>query len=266
VPDVSGPSILVIFAPHLIVPRIVYATQKRKKGLRRPYAFRSYASKSAWRNCEFDTSNIPLLQACLACLASPSQFESVKIEDLGRFRDASLSDVDPAIENYYEVCDPSSADGNCVESLLSIGSPTGVLGSGSPPGRKQSSKLRQNTTDSILDHEAARQGFCYKRLADLDIFEDLDDRPNVAVHEMEERFDSYSQTESVKEVLLDWARYLVDRRRKRARTQGWHSFAGLKTPCNQCISETGKSESYDRDELYQHLRQHGELFVKQLYL
>lgn len=231
---------------------IVFATQKAGRGLNRPYVFRSYrATGEHLRNAEYDPAKVSLIDACRASLASPLSFESVKIGALeSSFRDASLLEVEPALEAYYEICD-SQANARPyarpIQCLLSIGSNDNAFSYGKT--RKQPGRDRQRTSDRLLKDEARWQRFDFDRLADPEIHIELSDNANKAFQQIKTRAEDYCRQPDVLKKMSAWAKRLVECRRRRSETVEWNQFAGLKTPCPACGMGQGGFDS-----LHEHLR------------
>jgi hypothetical protein len=210
---------------HLTSSRVVFTTQEsRKGGYQRPFVFRSYhlLHRSARaRNPDHDTTDVNLVDACRASLSTPSTFDSVRIDKLGKFRAASVSRINPAIEAYNEVRENYDADVKC---LLSIG----VDSTHSRPFDISSARKRLEQVDEQLSIEANFHGFQARRFADIGLpgavaSQSLRD----AINTTRERAADYCKDPSTLKHMHSWAGRLVKYRRLRAETIRWSEYAGF---------------------------------------
>lgn len=204
--------------------RIVLTTHKERKGIQRPFVFRSYriGPMSMSRNADDDTTKISLVDACRASLSAPSQFESVKISGLrGSFRDASVTIPNAAHETYHEVLDSS---GSRIKFLLCLGltSPATSTSRTNSPERMSPSNL-----DKSLATEAKENHFKYHRFADVNLTPSLAGDSQSKIQATKVSAQQYCQEEMNSKALDKWAKRLVKYRRLRAETTQWSDFAGL---------------------------------------
>lgn len=148
-------------------------------------------------------------------------FDSVKIGDLGKFRAASVSRINPAMEAYNEVYDNFNAKVKC---LLSIG-----LDSLRPLASDDSSPAeRLERIDKQLLSEAVSHEFQARRFADIDLLNEVKSlNSHDAIELTRQRAIRYCKEESTQKHLQNWAGRLVRYRRRRAETVRWNEYAGF---------------------------------------
>lgn len=200
---------------------VVFTTYKARKGIKRPFVFRSYhqsGTSALVRNSMQDTTNVYLVDACRASV-SP---ENVRIDDLGTFRDASVSKMNPAIEACNEVRENYNAKVQCI---VSVGLSSSYSSEKAPDA---SSNVRHGQLDKELQAEAERYGFKATRFADVVLAAQITDSRASSVEEIRERAKQYCEGEITKKDLKRWAHALVNLRRRRAETARWNEYAGFK--------------------------------------
>lgn len=210
--------------PPLTHDSIVLTTHKERRGLQKPFVFRSYRtrSKSISRNADNDTTRVSLVDACRASISAPSSFESVKIQGLGgSFRDASATIPNAAYETYHEVLDSS---GSQIRFLICFG-----LSSPAPSSSRAKSPQRPlaGELDNSLAAEAREHRFKYRRFADVDLLDSLTGDSQAKISMTKSRVERYCQEEANNRALDKWATRLVKYRRLRAETTQWSEYAGL---------------------------------------
>jgi len=209
----------------------VLTTHKERKGLQKPFVFRSYhinskTSSRKSRNADNDTTGISLVDACRASLSAPFYFESVKIQGLdGSFRDASVTIPNAAYETYHEVLDSS---GSQIRFLMCFGlsSPTTSSSRAKSPQRSHLGEL-DNSLDNSLAAEAKEQCFKYRRFADVALPCSLMGDSQTKISTTRSRVQEYCCKEENNKALDKWAKRLVKYRRLRAETAQWSKYAGL---------------------------------------
>lgn len=211
---------------ELTCHRIVFATQKERHGIERPFVFRSYQTTNAAlreRNELLDTTDVSLVDACRASLSVPRYFNSVKLGGWGSFRNADSTNFNPAIEAYVEVRYGRSLGVQC---LLCFGSSNS--GSSSRAERASEDNSGEGYVDQVVKEHSKQDDFSFRRFAaapDLSGHRVGDERENI---QRVKRFaESYCASESVHRHLRNWARRLVSYRRARAETVRWTRYAGL---------------------------------------
>lgn len=229
----------------------------KTKGSQKPYLFRSYNSSSAKgptglnRTSRQDLGDVGIAQVASASCAAPRDFSSVRLgnpnSSASKFRDGSLWNSNPAMELYTEMSSMYE-DPQPVGMILSIG--TGEAKSSGLIGalrRRRSSASRVQrgqlvNVDEQLDALSRRDGFRYTRLPgpiylnDLSLNEWQDDPSSEHTFvRLQKSIDAYCDNDDVKGQLQSCAEYLVDVRRKRAKTQQWARFAlGIFYTCDLC--------------------------------
>ena len=242
----------------LTLLRLVLTVEIDKtKGSQKPYLFRSYNSSSATgptglnRPSRQDLDRVGIAQVASASCAAPRDFSSVRFEDHNsaapKFRDGSLWNSNPALELYTEMSSMYD-DPQPVGMILSIGTgeakSSGLIGAfrrrRSSAGRVQRGQLVN--VDEQLDALSRRDGFRYTRLPgpiylnDLGLNEWQDDPSSEHTFDrLQKSIDAYCDNKEVNGQLESCAEYLVDVRRKRAKTQQWARFAlGIFYTCDLC--------------------------------
>jgi hypothetical protein len=204
----------------------VFVTQEARKGVERPFAFRSYSLEDPKslrsRNAECDTTQASVVDACRASLSSPTSFHGVRVGKYGTFLDASASRLSPVLEAYNEIRESHSAEIQC---FVTIGSNF----SHSPLGTSDASTKRQMAgADAYLVSESKSHGFPYRRFAVADLSDEYripDIEASIAATRKQARY--YCDDPRVKTHLRNWARRLVRYRLLRAKTVRWNKYAGF---------------------------------------
>lgn len=230
---------------------IVFAIQESSDGKVRPYAFRSYPldsttdfrSRSESRhgvlNPESDTSNVSVVDACLATSAVPSLFRKVKIPTLdGCFVDGGVWRTNPAEDVYRELQVRHQSQSPPVRALLSVG--------GRPALRESTrqweslarsidriGELIHDDKDRFGDFLRTRQS--HQQLKYDRLLCETTTKPSVHIDRMlasieQEARDFVRTDRKTQDILRSWAVFLVKVRRQRSRTARWAVYAGLKLP------------------------------------
>lgn len=222
-----------------------------KKGIQCPYILRSYEVHEEHgqeenpihlRNAYKDTSNMSIVDACMASVPVPLYSRSVKITGVGRFKDATMLHVNPAWEVYQEIGALNNGK-HPVQCLVYIDS----MDARSKENVADPDDYRSRVNDKlqytlgeafrhfdVLDEEVrtATRGRqqSYKSVEGVD-----NDSALNAIKESAEAFCQHKR-----ESLLRCAETLVQARRDRAQTREWSRFASLKVPRHNNMTNSGK--------------------------
>lgn len=205
----------------------------------RPYAIRSYSherfSDPSIRNADKDTTDISLVDACRATSASPTYFAKAEIRQYGSFSDGSLWAVNPAGEVYREIQDLNAAKGARIHAFLSIGYAKprrrGSNMDNEAPHPYAVERTAHDETDDMLRRRQEAERFKYNRWVCPTSSGHTGDLDKL-FHRLEDQTMAYCAT--IQPELRDWADFLVDVRRRRARTTHWETYVGFARPCPLC--------------------------------
>lgn len=234
--------------------RVIFATQTASRGLTQPVAFRSYqAHCMGFLPGEPSKTEkaVQLWDALCASSASPAYFSKIEMQGLdGKFMGSSSWRTDIASDVLKRIPESRTGHEARLEALLSIG-PTEkrelkVLGSLSSTRSTNYGEVEERA----LRKQAEIEGFKYTKLESIGTYE-LKNASKGAILRLRERVRASCDQPEQKEKISAWARRLVDRRRLRARTVHWETFAELKTSCRMCEPST---EIFDRTTLQRHLK------------
>ncbi|GIZ48448.1 hypothetical protein CKM354_001150800 [Cercospora kikuchii] len=231
---------------------IVFAIQETSEGRLRPYAFRSYQlarsedymprieqQQQGMPNPDSDTSNVSVVDACLATSAMPSLFRKVKIQTLdGLFIDGGMWRMNPAQDVYRELQARHQSASPPVRAMLSIGGRS-VLKE-SPRQREPLARAIDRIGDMIHDDKNRFDEFLRRRQGDQQLKYDrivcpTETKPSIHIDRMiagieREARDFVKTDRKTQDILQDWAAFLVKTRRQRSRTARWAVYAGLRIP------------------------------------
>ncbi|KAK4654608.1 hypothetical protein QC762_408880 [Podospora pseudocomata] len=238
---------------------LAWCTEVERHQPRRPYAFCTYKEEE-----EDDAGSLVSIPEVAKAITAPSSysFKPFKLGS-GSFVDGSKQIRDPTLEVLKEISSLLDDGGPSIDLLLSLGTDEhqawfyeklrAFTSSASTPLSANSTASRE----SLLDQERGKKYKTYYRFEAPDV--KLGMRKKYYLSEIEEATREWLSSKEQKEQIARYARWLVQRRRERARTTRWEGFAlGVRYVCHHGDCKMPERVWESRGDYYDHLeRRHG---------